>query len=143
MMKRFMAILVASFLLLPAIAAYADAIAEIDNDFYNRNGGDCVYLGRNFHAAGETVSIKKAPRSGETVAVAASDETIYIDYSCLYKGEFWGFTQRHDGWVKLDELLVLYDYVAFEEEYWEEFYSYQGDYAALKETCAALCFRLL
>jgi hypothetical protein len=44
------------------------------------------------------------------------------------------------GWVKLDEMLVLYDYVAFEEEHFDEIYPYSGDYAEIKETRSAIAW---
>jgi len=128
--------------MIPNLVAYADALVEPKNDFYTQHSNQIIYLGRSFYAVGEdgTVSIKKAPYSNDNVAFAASAETIYIDYSCLYKGKFWGFTQRYSGWVKLDELLVLYDYVAFAEKHFEEFYFYEGDYAEIKKYASAIAW---
>ena len=142
MFKRFFTVLVVSFLLLPAIAAYADVLIEPSNDFFNHHRSDCIYLGRSFYAVGEdgTVSVKKAPNSNDNIAFIESAEIIYVDYSCLYKGNFWGFAQRYNGWIKLDEFLVLYDYVAFEEEHLDNFYTYKGDYAELKKTRAAVAW---
>ena len=144
MVKRFVAILVVGFLLIPALAAYADAIAVPENNFFNQHRNDCVYLGRSFYvsaAATGFVQIKNKPGSSRTESEIENGEVIYIDYSCLYKGEFWGFTGQHLGWVKIDDLLlVLYDYVAFDEDHVKDFYIYKGDYAALKKTKSAIAW---
>jgi len=154
MAKRFIMsmimIVIMSVLLMPALVAYADVIVEPEDDFFSRHLNECVYLGRSFYKAGEdgTASVKKAPDSDETVAYISSAEIIYVDYSCLYKGDFWGLTsfypdngwQKLYGWVKLNEFYVLYDYIAFEEDYSEDFYSYTGDYAEIKKTRAAVAW---
>ena len=42
-------ILVIVFMLLVTpIVAYADVLIELENDFYNRNRNDIVFLGRSF-----------------------------------------------------------------------------------------------
>ncbi|MDR2854536.1 MAG: hypothetical protein LBV40_00015 [Methanomicrobiales archaeon] len=42
--------------------------------------------------------------------------------------------------MKLEEMLVLYDYVAFAEEHLNEFYPYNGDYTEIKETRSAIAW---
>ena len=148
--KIFISILTVCFFLMPALVAYADLVVEPENDFFKRYGNECVYLGRNFYAIGEngTAPMKKAPNSNENVAYIASAETIYVEYSCYYEGEYWGLTsfypdngwQKLYGWVKLSEFYVLYDYVAFEEDYLNDFYTYKGDYAEIKKTRAAVAW---
>lgn len=140
-------------LLTPTLAAYADIIAAPDNDFYDRHRNECVLLGRSFAVNGGNgfVSLKKAPGSGGELAVIENGEIIYLEYSCLYKGDYWGLTSfdnpdktsrqwRLYGWVKTDQLLVLYDDVAFEEDHLADIYLYRGDYAAIKETKAAIAW---
>jgi len=143
MKKCVFALIAVCFLLIPAIAVYADAIVAPDNDFFNHHRSDCVYLGRSFVASGAYgfVQVKNEPGSNRGDAIIVNGEVIYMDYSCLYSGEFWGFTQRYDGWVKIDnQLLVLYDYVAFEEDHLKDFYTYEGDYVEIKETKAAVAW---
>jgi hypothetical protein len=86
----------------------------------------------------EGVSIKKEPGSKNAITNLQSGATTYMQYSCLYDGDFWGYTFEYAGWVKLDQMLVLYDYVAFEEDHLDELYLYSGDYAELKETRSAI-----
>ena len=37
-------------------------------------------------------------------------------------------------------MLVLYDYIAFEEDHFDELYQYSGDYAEIKETRSAIAW---
>jgi hypothetical protein len=137
MLKRAFILLVIYFLFAPA--AYADAIAEIRNDFLIQHKNECVYLGRSFVAsgAGGFVVVKEYPGSNKVEFNIENGEVIYMNNSCLYKGEFWGFSKRYSGWVKIDgQLLVLYDYVAFEEGHLEDFYEYEGDYTEIEEAGA-------
>ena len=153
-MKRVVGFLMLLLIMMPLVA-YADVIAEPKNDFYEQHQSRIVYLGRSFAANGESggVSVKKAPNAKSEVAKLLNGEVAYIEYSCLYDGEFWGFTRygasqitfgdKFDsryGWVKLDQMLVLYDYVAFEEDHFDELYPYNGDYDAIKETRAAIAW---
>jgi len=143
MVKRIITILIVNFLLLPALVVNADLVTQPSNDFFDRYGNDCIYLGRSFIANGADgfVQVKNEPGSNRGGPEIENGEVIYMDYSCLYKGEFWGFTQQHSGWVKIDgQLLVLYDYVAFGEDYLGDFYTYKGNYAEIKETKAAVAW---
>ena len=122
--------------------AYADLITWPENDFYKQHHSQIVYLGRSFTANGEdgSVAVKQAPGSKSDIATIQNSEVVYIQYSCLYDGDYWGFTFEYSGWVELDQTLVLYDYVAFEEDHLLEFHSYTGDYAEIKELRAAVAW---
>ena len=135
---RLVALLVLTF---PAIV-FADVIVEPENDFYQKHQSRILVLGRRFVANGEdgSVSVQNAPGSSGSAAKIENGETAFMKYSCRYDGAFWGFTTERSGWVKLDQMLVLYDYVAFEEEHKDEIYRYSGDYAAIKETNAAIAW---
>jgi hypothetical protein len=143
MVKRFILIFIVCVMLLPTFVVYADLITEPDNDFFDRNKNECVYLGRSFIANGADgfVQVKTEPESNRRDPEIENGEVIFMDYSCLYKGKFWGFTEQHSGWVQIDgQLLVMYDYVAFEEDNLKDFYTYKGDYAEIKETRAAVAW---
>jgi len=124
-------------------------ITETDNDFFNQYRNDCVYLGRSFCANGD-IAVKSAPSADDEIAVIENADIAYIDYSCLYNGDYWGFTSFYTkeyptsiwyGWVKIDDRFsVLYDYVAFGEEHFEEFYTYSGGYEQIRATRAALAW---
>jgi hypothetical protein len=142
MFKYVSVIIIVCFLtlILIPLAAHADVIVEPENDFYTQHRDKIIFLNRNFVANGESgsVPIKKEPAANKDKGSLLNGDEAYMSYSCLYDGEFWGYTFSYEGWVKLDQMLVLYDYVSFEEEHFDEFYRYSGDYAKIKETRAVL-----
>ena len=144
MVKRYFILLMVCLMFMPTHIAFADAIFEkASNDFFNNHENECVYLGRSFQVNGADgfVQIKKEPGSNRGGPEIENGEIVYIDYSCLYKGEYWGLARNENGWIKIDgQLLVLYDYVAFEEEHLDDFYTYKGDYAEIKKAKAAVAW---
>ena len=142
MLRCFFVIPAVCFFLMFAFAASADLIVEPENDFYKRHAGKIIYLGRSFIANGKdgSVPVRKEPGLGAYTAKLQNGEMVYVQYSCLYNNDFWGFTRKYYGWVRMDEMLVLYDYVAFEEEHLSEFYPYTGDYAEIKENRSAIAW---
>ena len=124
------------------IVAYADVINEPNNEFYKQHRNEIIYLGRNFTAKGADgfASVLIEPGSGRETGRLLNGEEVYLQYSCLYKGNYWGFAVQHSGWIKIDDLLVLYDYIAFDEEHLYDFYVYDGDYAAIRETRSAVAW---
>jgi len=140
MFKRVLMVIFVLFLVVPALVVSADAIVEPDNSFYRQNQKDCVYLGRRFSVNGEggSVSVKSEP-DGKEIGVFQNGDKVYIEYSCFYNGDYWGLVSIvPSGWVKLDEMLVMYDYISFEEEHIDEFYTYDGNYDELKKTKSAI-----
>jgi len=141
-MKVIISLLSLCILLFVPLTAYADVIIEPENDFFKQHQNRIVYLGRSFSANGEdgSVFLKREPGSKNNTDTLQNGTVAYMQYSCLYDGDFWGFSLEYSGWVNLSEMLVLYDYVAFEEEYFDDLYIYTGDYADIKETKAALAW---
>jgi len=144
MIKRGVTLLLLTTAVLLSIpfTAYADALIEPDNDFYNQHRSQCVYLGRSFYANGADgfIPVKKDPGSKSEMGTIQNGEVTYIECSCLYGGDYWGFTFGHSGWIQMDQLLVLYDYVAFEEEHLGELYPYSGDYDEIKKNASAIAW---
>jgi len=149
MKKIIITLMLAGLIIVPAFSAYADLVAEPDNDFYNRNRHYIVQLNRSFYvnASSGFAIMKKAPGERGEIARIENGKTIYLRYSCLYNGDFWGLTtvypeseqgRASDGWIRIDDLLVLYDYIAFDEEHFDEFYNYEGDFEELKSAGAAV-----
>ena len=138
MLKHSLLCMIICGLLVLPLVVRADILIEPTNNFYEKNSEKCVLLGRNFCFNGEEgqVSIKDAPYTQKEVATFKNGENIYVEYSCLYDGEYWGIVtydnSGHAGWVEMNQLLVLYDYVAFAEEHFSEFYQYTGDFNEMK-----------
>lgn len=120
-LTRVLLLIIACFLLLPSLALSADVVIEPENEFYEQHKSEIVYLDRNFIANGKEgfASVKKAPGSKEETGRLQNGEKTYIQYSCLYNGDYWGYSLVLQGWIQTDQLLVLYDYVAFEEEHFD------------------------
>ena len=132
-----------ALLLTCSIAVYADIIVEPNNSFYERHRTECVYLNRSFYANSKEgfVSITKEPGSKTVTTAVENGETIYIKFTYNFNGEQWGITEIETpqknytewpaGWIPMEQLLPIYDYISFEEDHGSEIYDYTGDSEAL------------
>ena len=144
MLKRVFVFIAACFIMLAApFSVFADILYEPRDDFYIRNRKDCEDLRLNFTANGADgyVSVKREPGSDREIIAVENGEMfrIYLVYN--NQGESWGLCDRvmptfsdeegwnwYTGWAKMEELLLVYDYLAFEKEHENEFYGYDGSY---------------
>ena len=132
-------LLAACFLMIFPPVAQADVLIEPSNDFYYRNRNACTYLGRSFYANGENgfVTVKEAPDSKREVAVLENGESVLIQFTYKNSGQTWGAAllnrdrNEPDGWLPMEQLLPVYDYISFEEGHQAEIYPYNGDYEEL------------
>jgi len=149
MKKVVFTLILAWLILLPAFSAFADVLVEPDNDFFNKNRRNIVQLDRSHYvnAPGGFAVMKEAPGVRGEITRIENGETVFVNYTCLYNGEFWGLTLGYpvpeqgrsaDGWIRMDDLLVLYDYISFAEEHFDEFYDYKGDFEELERAGAAV-----
>lgn len=139
-MKRIIATMLAiCFLIAPAAKVHADLVIEPGNSFYEENREKCVLVERNFIANGPDgkIEVKEAPNSKANETLIENGAAVYVEFSCRYNGEYWGVITYGDdqksGWLKMDQVLVVYDHVSFAEEHASELYQYTGDFAAVKE----------
>jgi len=152
MVRCIIVLLVACFLFMSTGAARADVVGwdPTGNNFFKRHISECVYLGRSFQVNGTegSVSVRSEPSAKNVVSTIENDEIIYLEYSCLYKGKYWGFLPPYheawwfplSGWVEIDQLLVLYDSVSFQEDCLSEFYAYTGDFYEIKKARAVVAW---
>jgi len=141
-MKRVIALSIFFFFTFTPFLVYADSIL-INDDFSLRHEERFNYLGRNFVTNGEdgNVVVHDEPGASGNKMILPNGNIINLMHSCLYDGVFWGFTPEYYGWVKMDEMLVLYDYIEFERNHYYDFYPYEGDYAKIKETRSAIIWQ--
>ena len=148
MIKRYLSIcvLAITLMLMFPVIAYADYIWTPSDDFYDNNQNKCDNLGRTFYANGVRgyVSVKKEPGSNSEIGAITNGLKYYV-YSTYDLGdERWGLIMPdawsiappigvHTGWVLMDQLVLVYDNISFDEEHGNEFYVCSGDYAALFE----------
>ena len=140
-MKKCLTILLALASLLALTApAYADMLWEPpDNDFYAKHYEECESVVRTFYANGPEgfVTLWDAP-GGSSVQAQYENGTAlmvywrYQDWGCITTWDSRG--DSIDGWVPMDQLRLIYDYLSFQEEYadqirpyHDEFGNYAGD----------------
>ncbi len=131
-------------LLSPALS-YGDVIWTPPDSFYNNNYDKCEYLGRSFYANGRSgyVSVKREPGSKDEVSAIINGDIRDISFTYNLRGESWGvivtdwadgsFNKISTGWVPMDQLILAYDKITFDEDHIHEYYEYSGDYSALFE----------
>jgi len=149
-MKKFVfMVFVVIFILTPAFVAFADAIINPELSFYGKHKDKIVYLSRGFSVNGPDgyAYVREEPGARSEKTKVNNGEEVYIEYTCLYDGDYWGYylwnwgnDYWNSGWIRMDELLVLYDFISFEEDHIYEFYYYTGDYAEIKETRSAIAW---
>jgi len=123
-------------LTLPFLYARADVVWEPEDDFYNKHSNDCTYLSRSFYTNGDDgfLSVKREPGVKREVAEFENGEIIGVAYTYDYNGKVWGLTEFRDpktlnwktGWVPMDQLLAVYDYISFSEDHSDEFFTFDN-----------------
>ena len=154
-MKRFLCMLLVAmvFLAMPVIT-YADAI--MGNTFATQNWDRVILLdernyGRKFSVNSPLGYVMPKEQPGSEKGVPASGsvhkagkenltfhngDIITIESVYPHNGEYWGgMPDSHQflfpGWVRMDELLLLYEQQDFEEQNKDKFYPYTGGYDAI------------
>jgi hypothetical protein len=118
--------------LLMSKSAQADVIWTPNDDFFEKHYEECEQLGRSYTANGEEgyVEIKKDPRSKETVENVENATEFFVSFTYTdKKGIVWGVVEYDDstGWIRMEELLIIYDNISFMEEHKDEIKTYQGE----------------
>ena len=122
---------------LPAPAARADMIYEPNNEFYLQNKQACVKLDRTFIANGkdDSVSLKAKPGANKKISSYGNRTEFLISYTYDLNGEIWGLAEINNvaGWIPLSQLLLLYDYLSFQQEHQDELHFFVGSMDLLTE----------
>jgi len=159
MIKRLILVLVVALLLIPSVAVHADAI--IVNQFYGKHRGEIevVYGDRLFiidspsgyvFPKEEPGSEKVVPtgwgyqgRGGQEVItsrdgmyVFENGDLVHIMGTYHQDRRYWGIMRtshmyQPSGWIPMDEVLVIYHSVDFNNENAGAFYAYTGSYDAI------------
>jgi hypothetical protein len=112
-------------------------ITPNDNDFFSRHEKECTYIGRSYYANGVSgfISLKTAPISNTEVSKINNGNTVLIQFTYHYNGELWGVVigdKECSGWIPMSQLVIVYDYISFDEDHKNDFYEYKGGYESLK-----------
>ena len=121
----------------------ADVVIGPRNDFYERNQQYLVYTYRYYYANGSIgyVSVKVEPGSGLEVQKIMNGEQVYIRQTYDLEGSLWGYVEIEaedrsyrewtTGWIRMENLVVIYDSVSFEEDNDSRIYEYNGEFDSL------------
>ena len=108
----------------------ADVIWEPQNSFYEKHSNKCEYVDREFMANGPNgeVIVYKSPENAAEIGTMKNGETTWVTWTYTdADGTVWGYPNRvADGWVPMDYMQVVYDYISFEEEHGNEFVEESG-----------------
>lgn len=119
----------------------ADVIWEPHNDdFYTKKRENCRLVNRSYTADGpeDKVIVYKSPENPSVVDTWENGHVANIYYTWTdEKGIVWGmyndWETNETGWVPMEYMEVVYDYICFEEEFGEHFVD---ESVAIPEECA-------
>lgn len=114
-------ILAALMLVALALPVAADVIYEPRDSFYEQHREECTaQFARRYTANSEQgyVYLYRNPESSITVGALSNGEQISLSWAYTAPdGEVWGILTDDSGWVKMSELSLVYDSIAFLEEH--------------------------
>lgn len=145
MIKRYITILFLAIVLAAALPLYAvaDVLIEPRNDFFERHQNSIAYQRREYYANGNGgfVSVETEPDSNSEIAKIENGEIIQIRYIYSNMVGQWGVYDVEEpnmptqdwqrGWVRMSDLSLIYDSIAFEEEFQDEIYIFNGSVDSL------------
>ena len=107
----------------------ADLIWEpYDDDFYTKNRENCQLVNRNYTADGPEgkVIVYKSPENPSVVDTWENGHVVNIYYTWTDENDIvWGMNNdwetNETGWVPMEYMDVVYDYISFEEDFGESF----------------------
>ncbi|WP_167956099.1 hypothetical protein [Anaerosporobacter faecicola] len=123
----------------------ADVIWEPEDDFYREHTDECTYVNRSYTSNGEKgyIIVYRSPIQNKKIDALINGSTLHVSFSYDKDGEIWGvinYDKKGDdtvepayaggttGWVRLEELNVVYDEISFREDHTGQIQSYSGDF---------------
>jgi len=144
-MKKLFALLTALLLMVLMVTpAFADIIWEpYGNSFYERHRNECSHHERSYLTNGEKgyVTVRTSPDSLSEVVNMINGTRFFVVHIWTDKdGTQWGVGYPagqfdSEGWVKLSDMVMIYDYISFEEDHRHEYKNYDGSADGLTEAC--------
>ncbi len=94
--------------------------------FFVEHMEECITENREYYANGPNgqVIIYESPASSKLVGTMKNGEVVRVDYVFTNDaGVTWGFCEFEGefGWLPMPYMVVVYDYISFEEEYANQF----------------------
>jgi hypothetical protein len=118
----------------------ADIIYEPEDDFYRSHAGQCESVERHYTANGAdgNVTLWKSPESKKKVITYENGTDFYVLYTYTDKKDtVWGIVEVREegsfqplctGWIRMKDVVVVYDNISFCEEHKKEFEGYNGEF---------------
>lgn len=140
MRKSYWGVGILVFWLLGVVQVKADVIWEpYGNDFYMEHSTECEYVNRSYTTNGPTgsVIVYVSPENAEQVLTLENGMKVqvsftYTDSDGIVWGVYENFETDETGWLPMDYMEVVYDYISFEEEFGTEITATEG---TLSEEC--------
>ena len=130
LLKSLLVLLLVPVLLVScAIPACADLFWEPDYEFWREHHDEVEDAERAYEFAGKNGSVSFYSRPGETVLKEfPNGENIYVKYTWFDGTELWGCSMAKlgednkytDGWVRMEDMLLIYDSKQFFQEHESE-----------------------
>jgi len=143
MKKRFLPLAVLFLTVCLLSTACADVLFTPDDLFYKTHSEQCTYVGRSFYLNGKDgyVDFRSAP---DSIVLDRLENGTAIHVYWQY--ENWGSTtigsgkSQTDGWICLDDLVLKYDHISFEEEYGDKIKPYSGEFSDFDQKIPCINF---
>jgi len=151
-MKRLLTcVLTVVLLLVLAVPASADMLwTPINDAFFEKHYEECTVVGRGYRANGAEgfVTVWNAPDSSAVIGQFENGTLLTVawlweDWGCVnvqVKDERSEGYEWLDGWVPMAELSLIYDHIAFAEEYADQIKPYNGEFADFNDEKATVNF---
>lgn len=116
----------------------ADAIWEPRSEFYEEHASECEYNNRTYTTSGldGVVKVYVSPENATVVDTLENGVNVYVSFTYVDEdGIEWGVIENYSdesktGWVAMDYMDVVYDYISFNEEYGADIVAESGALAA-------------
>lgn len=122
LVKVLLVLLLASVLAIScAMPAFADLVWIPEDKFYLAHSRECSKVNRGYELAGEggNVELWSAP-DGTVIKELSNGEIRFVGYSWSDGTVEWGLIESEDGWVRLEDMLLLYSNDDFFKDHAEE-----------------------
>lgn len=145
-MKRFWTgVLTWVMLLALAAPASADVLwTPINDSFFEKHYAECTFVGRSYYANGAEGFVTMWNAPGSTAVIHQFENGEKLSVAWIY--EDWGCVNARvdgewiDGWIPMEELVLIYDHISFAEEYADQIQPYGGEFADYEGSLAVINF---
>lgn len=133
MKKLWTMLLLTAMLAALTAPACADVLWEPENSFYEKYHDDCEYLGRRYmvNSPDGFITVWDAPDGSRVLGQFTNGTKLWVYW--LYENwgiiAYYGEEETVEGWVDMNDMILLYDHTAFAEDYADQIRPYNGEFA--------------